>query len=132
MKANLRKLIGSAVLGLAMFSNSVPAWAGQKLSREVEVGADFARGSMVTARFSPDGTQRIGCFFEANANPVGAGSCSAVDKTGKSFSCYVGGDARWTTVVKAINDSSVIHFAANSNGGSCHTLIIENHSSYLK
>ena len=29
MKAKLQKLIGTAVLGLALFSNSVPAWAGR-------------------------------------------------------------------------------------------------------
>ena len=35
MKAKLQKLIGTAVLGLALFSNSLPAWAGVATSKEV-------------------------------------------------------------------------------------------------
>ena len=31
MKAYLHKLIGTAVLGLALVSNSLPAWAGPRI-----------------------------------------------------------------------------------------------------
>jgi hypothetical protein len=129
MKANLRKLIGMAVLGLALFSHSIPAGAGQQIPpEEVTVGTDFARGSMVGARYSKDSTQYIACDF---ANGLGPSvSCAARDKTGKRFYCN-SFDPRWATVVKAITDSSVISFGG-SIGGACTSLVIENHSSHLK
>ena len=43
MKANLQKLIGTAVLGLALFSNSLPAWAGSVDLSEVEVGTNYCQ-----------------------------------------------------------------------------------------
>src|SRR3954451_19157861 len=105
MKVNIQKLIGTAVLGLAMFSHSIPAWAGQVSLPEVEVGINFARGSMVGARYSGDSKQYIACDF---ANGLGPSiSCSAQDKTGKRFYC-TSFDPRWATVVKAITASSLI------------------------
>ena len=129
MKANLRKLVGTAVLGLALFSNSISAWAGQQIPpAEVTVGTDFAKGSMVGARYSGDSIQHIICAFGNGLGP--AVSCSAQDKTGKRFYCN-SFDQRWATVVKAITDSSVISFGG-PNGGACTSLVIENHSSHLR
>jgi hypothetical protein len=129
MKTYLKKLIGMAVLGLALFANSIPAWAGQKSLPEVTIGTYSASGSMMGARYSGDSKQFIGCFHET---AYGASvTCSAQDKTGKFFLCTKN-DPRWATVVKSITDSSVIYFEALSSGGSCNTLIIENFSSHLK
>ena len=127
MKANVQKLIGMAVLGLALFSHSVPAWAGQKSLPQVTIGTYNASGSMVGTRYSGDSNQFIACSLDSN----GGVACSARDKTGRGFVCY-SSDPRWATVVKAITDSSLIYFEASSNGSSCNTLIIENFSSHLK
>jgi hypothetical protein len=129
MKANLKKLIGTAVLGLAMFSSSIQAWAGQKYLPEVTIGTYSASGSMAGARFSGDNKQYIGCSFETLAGPFV--TCFAQDKTGKSFSCS-SSSSKWAPVVKAITDSSVIYFETLNNGGSCSTLIVENSSSHLR
>ena len=129
MKANVRKLIGTAVLGLAMFSNDVPAWAGQKLLTEVTVGASSASGTMLGARYSTDKQQYIGCLlYESRFEETVV--CAAQDKTGKSFNCF-SRDPRWVTVVKAITDSSYISVDADANGF-CTSLTIENHSSHLR
>ena len=129
MKANLRKLIGMTVLGLALFSHGIPAWAGQQIPpEEVTVGTDFARGSMVGARYSKDSQQYIACDFANGLGP--AVSCSAQDKTGKRFYC-TSFDPRWATVVKAISDSSHLSFGGYL-GGACTSLVIENHSSRLR
>jgi hypothetical protein len=130
MKANLRKLIGTAVLGLVLFSNSLPAWAGQQLLPQVTVGPSSASGSMVGARYSSDSQQYIGCVFYQETLTSGFVRCSARDKTGRSFSCS-SYDPRWATVVKTIADSAVISFEGN-DGGSCTSLVIENHSSHLR
>lgn len=126
MKTNLQKLIGAAVLGLALFSQSFPAWAGQKILPEVAIAPNYAYGSTVGARSSADSRQYIGCQLDSN----GGVSCSAQDKTGKGYVCY-SSDARWATVVKSINDSSLITFGGDT-AGSCDRLIVENHSSHLK
>ena len=129
MKANLRKLIGAAVLGLAMFSNDIPAWAGQRLLTEVTVGTSSASGTMVGARYSTDKQQYIGCLLYESRFEESVG-CAAQDKTGKSFICY-SRDPRWVTVVKAMTDSSYISVEANASGP-CTSLTIENHSSHLR
>jgi hypothetical protein len=129
MKANLRKLIGTAVLGLAMFSNDIPARAGQKLLTEVTVAAYSASGTMVGARYSTDKHQYIGCLLYGTHIDESV-NCAAQDKTGRSFLCY-SRDPRWVTVVKAITDSSYISVEANASG-SCSSLTIENHSSHLR
>lgn len=129
MKTHLKKLIGTVVLGLVLFANSIPTWAGQKSLPEVTIGTYSASGSMMGARYSGDTKQFIGCFHET---AYGASvTCSAQDKTGKLFICTKN-DPRWATVVKSITDSSVVYFEALSSGGSCNTLIIENFSSHLK
>ena len=128
MKAYLQKFIGAAVLGLTLFSNSLPTWAGQKILPEVTITPRAATGSMVGARISTDSNQYIGCDFETTNGP--SVTCSARDKTGKYFVCYSYHPA-WATVAKAITDSSLITLRGDGVGN-CGSLIVENHSSHLK
>jgi len=128
MKANLQKLIGTAVLGLAMFSQSLPAWAGQQIRPEVAIGPNYAYGSTVGARYSADTQQYIWCQFSPHNGPFV--SCWARDKANKFYACFKF-DASWATVVKSITDSSLITFGGDA-AGSCDRLIVENHSSHLK
>jgi hypothetical protein len=136
MNANLRTLIGTAVLGLALFAHSIPAWAGQQLLPEVTVGPTFARGSMVGARYSGDSQQYIGCWYFDN-NYSGSVACWARDKTGNVFSCEQATSLNepLAKVVRAITDSSYISFeGARAETGirECFSLVIENHSSHLQ
>ena len=133
MKAKLQKLIRMAVLGLVMFSQSIPTWAGQKVYTEVEVGTHYARGGMVGARYSSDNRQYIGCVITGGYDFL---HCSAQDKTGKTYVCSVSTEVsqKWEPAIRAMTDTSVIQFGGPylSGQGPCTYLFIENHSSHLK
>lgn len=131
MKATLRKLIGTAVLGLALFSPGVPAWAGDvDLYGEVQVGTSGAAGTMTGARYSADSTQYIGCSYSHGSLGLIV-DCSARDKTGKSLGCW-SNDTRFVNVVKAITDSSYIVFIVPPGTSSCSELTITNSSAFLR
>jgi hypothetical protein len=130
MKAKLHKLIGTAVLGLALLLNSIPAWAGYVSDFPVFVTTKSASGSLTGARYSADSTQYIGCDSHS---PSTASSvyCSAQDSAGKSLYCF-STDPRFVDAVKAMTDSSHIYFAAASYGGACTELTVTNDSVYLR
>lgn len=131
-KAQVQKLLGTAVVGLALLTTSLPVWAGQKYTPEVTIGPNSASGSMVGARYSSDSNQYIHCALEAHkAFAAPSAVCSARDKTGKTFVCFSNGDSRWTTAVQAITDSAFITIEG-SGDGSCHSLTIENYSRHLR
>jgi hypothetical protein len=126
MKANLKKFIGMAGLGLALSFTGSPARAGLVQLPEVQVGTDQASGSMVGARYSGDSQQHITCIAH---NP--AVTCSARDKTGKYFVCNKI-DWKWAAAVRAITDSSRIYFSSDPNTGSCTYLQVDNFSYQLR
>ena len=128
MKTKLQKLIGTAVLGLALFTTSLPTWAGTVNLPEVQVGTNKAQGSMVGARYSGDSQQHITCVSH---NP--AVTCSARDKTGQYFVCTKI-DPKWVAAVRAMTDSSYIFFStfASNPSGSCDYLAVDNFSYQLK
>ena len=130
MKATLRKLIGTAVLGLALFSPGAPAWAGEvDLYGEVIVGTSGAAGALPRARYSADGTQYIGCSFSHSLGLTV--DCSARDKTGKSLGCW-SNDTRFVDAAKAITDSSFINFTVTPGTASCSELTVTNSSAFLR
>jgi uncharacterized protein YjdB len=128
MKTHLQKLIGTAVLGLALVSTSIPAWAGGVSLPEVQVNEVYneASGSMAGTRYSPDSQQYIGCIFD---NPFV--TCFAKDTTGKSLVC-TSTDPRYATVIKALTDFSRIGFASAPGTGSCTALTVANFSTHLR
>ena|SRR5262245_43992545 len=126
MKTYFQKLMATAVFGLALVSQSLPAWAGAVFRREVEVVPTAASGSMVAARYSGDSQQYIGCSFSSGSFIT----CLATDKTGRSFVCSKN-DPSWSPVVKAITDSSYLLFGTQ-DGVSCSALTVDNFSSGLR
>jgi len=128
MKTNLKKFIGTAVLGVALFSHSILAWAGAVSLPEVVVDEVYrvAHGSTAGARYSPDDQQYIGCSVD---NPFV--TCFAKDKAGKYLFCS-STDPRSLAVVKAITDFSSIDFASDPGTSSCTALIVTNDSTYLR
>lgn len=126
MKASLHKLLAMTALGLALFAQSLPAWAGLQFRPEVSVSSNLARGSMAGARYSADGTQYIGCNFYSPAV-----SCSATDKTGTSLSCRAYG-LHWGTAIKSMTDFSHILFTVAADGTTCGSLDVDNFSQHLK
>lgn len=132
MKAYLQKLIGTAVLGLALASNSIPVWAGYVDLSEVEVVTDLAnvgRGTMAGARYSADNRQYIGCTLQHSGGPFVR--CYARDKTGKSLFC-TSTDATLVNAAKALTDYSSIAFRLAPGTSSCESLSVSNSSSHLK
>ncbi len=127
MKTNLKKLIGMAVLGMVLFTTSLPTWAGYVDHPEVIVVPNVtASGSMVGARYSGDNQQYIGC---TSHNP--AVTCSGSDKTGKYFFCTKI-DPKWVAVVKTITDSSRIVVTKAPGTTTCDYLSVDNFSYQLK
>jgi hypothetical protein len=129
MKTKLHKLIGTAVLGLALVSQSFPAWAGLVYTPEVFVGSSGAVGSMAGARYSADSIQYIGCSISNTNGPYV--SCSAWDKTGKALSC-TSTESRYLTAAKAITDFSAINFSVTPGSARCSYLGVDNYSMRLR
>ena len=129
MKAKLHKLIGTAVLGLALVSQSLPAWAGAVSLPQVSVGPAGAAGSMAGVRYSADSTQYISCSFSNTNGPYV--SCSAADNTGKSLFC-VSTQSRFAAAAKAITDFSKIEFGVTPGSSSCSRLQVDNYSYHLR
>jgi hypothetical protein len=134
MKATLQKFISTAVLGLALFSNSFPAWAGNVSVHEVYINLDNsgAGGTLTGARYSADSTQSIGCDLHGVNSSLGPfTSCSARDKTGKALLCSTY-DVRFADAVKAMTDSSYIYFSLAPGTDRCSDLVVHNSSPYLR
>ena len=129
MKAKVHKLIGTAALGLALFSHSLPVWAGSVSRPKVTIGTYGAEGSMAGARYSADSQQYIGCSFSNTNGPNVA--CFATDSVGKSLYC-VGTEARYLATAKAITDFSQISFGVAPGSASCTRLAVDNYSYQLR
>jgi hypothetical protein len=129
MKATLHKLIGTAVLGLTLVSQSIPAWAGLVHTPEVFVGSSGASGSMAGARYSTDGTQYIGCSFSNTNGPYVV--CSAMDQTGQALQCD-STESRYLAAAKAITDFSAINFSVTPGSTRCSYLGVDNYSMRLR
>lgn len=130
MKMKLRKLIGTSMLGLALFSYGIPTWAGEVSLPQVFVGpvgaGSGAGGSMIGARYSADTLQFIGCQYISGQFIT----CGARNRTGQSFFCS-STQPHIAAAAKAITDSSRISIFANASG-ICDQLSVENESSHLK
>jgi hypothetical protein len=136
MKANLKKILGLAALGMTLLTNVAPTWAGSKFTQEVGIfndnGFQWANGSMVGARYSTDTKQNIGCTVYAQPTYSWT-ACFAIDRAGKALVCG-SGDPRWAEVVQSMTDSSYIWFELGYNpyGGDCTLVRIVNGSEFLK
>jgi hypothetical protein len=129
MKAYVQKLIGTAVLGLALVSHGIPAWAGYVTQSEVTVATNYAYGSIAGARYSADSQQYISCTLQKSGGPFVW--CAARDKAGKYFSCS-STDARYVDAVKGMTDSSYISFSSAPGTTSCNYLEVNIDSAFLR
>ena len=136
MTAKVYKLIGTAMLGLALFSQSLPAWAGVAVRKEVYIsptGTDV-QGSLTGARYSKDSEQFIYCDYYRNSKYNNSfASCSARDKRGRYVFCS-STDPRIMDAVKGMTDSSDLRITLTNNGYgnySCTELTVSNESIYL-
>jgi hypothetical protein len=134
MKTKLHKLIGMAVLGMTLQTQSLPAWAGLVSNTQVTILHDSnntfkligAYGTLTGARYSADTQQSIGCGDSVNGI-----FCSAKDKIGRSVSCY-SSDPKLIAAVNAMTDSSYINFRVNPDTTLCSALTVNNGSPNLR
>ena len=134
MKATLHKLIGTAVLSVALFSNSLPAWAGAATRNEVYInsGRTNVQGSLTGARYSADSEQYLGCESHDSSTAVLV-YCFAWDNRGRFFACR-STDPRIADAVKGMTDSSHLNITAFKSGSEyvCSDLTVDNASLYLR
>jgi hypothetical protein len=134
MKTKLHKLIGMAVLGVTLQTQSLPAWAGLVSNTQVTILHDSndtfkligAYGTMTGARYSADTQQYIGCSGLVNDL-----YCSAQDKIGRFVSCY-SSDPKLIAAVNAMTDSSYISFRRAPGTTQCSELTVNNSSPNLR
>ena len=116
------------MLGLALFSNGIPARAGYVDLPEVYVEPGVGYGSTAGARYSGDNQQYIGCSLLNNGTFV---MCLATDKTGKSAAC-ASTEHGFATAVKAITDFSFLYFDTSVGSSLCHYIHLRNVSLFLR
>jgi hypothetical protein len=133
MKTKLHQLIGTAMLGLALLSHSLPAWAGAVISDVVYISSNgTVRGSLTGARYGFYNTY-IGCHHYRHAvQNTSFVACQAQDKYGRIALC-TSTDQRIIDAVKGMTDSSHLLFRVSSlPQGTCTELTISNESVYLR
>ena len=137
MKANLKNILGLAVLGMTLVATTVPTWAGKVSTDRVSItntsSASWASGNLVDVRYSADRSrEQIGCRTQT-LSTYSWTTCHAMDSTGKSFICG-SGDWKFLDMVQGMTDSSYIFFGinSNSNAGECSHIRIYNGSDLLK
>jgi hypothetical protein len=128
MKANLKTSFGLAALGLTLLANTAPMWAGSggphfDVSIECPPGECVARGSMVTARYSADRTQSIGCTLDSSPSV----RCYAQDSAGHSLGC-ASTKRQHVETIQRMTDSSVLEFWVRHGSPACYRLYITNPS----
>jgi hypothetical protein len=134
MKANLKKMLGMAALGMTLLATTVPTWAGyvdvdgppEVYIHTIQGGIEVS-GSMVGARYSPSSTQYIGCEVGSDLLVY----CGARDGVGNYVSC-ISNDPRHVEEVQGMIDSSYIFFMVGVSNARCNRISIWNDSSKLK
>lgn len=131
MKTNLKKMLGLAALGMTLLSNIVPTWAGTVSAPEVSIytdnnGYQWAKGSMVGARYSADSKQSIGCGILFSPPSIG---CYAQDNAGHYLGCS-SNDPKHLDALQGMTDSSRIEFEMERDNVHCK-FIVNYTGSYL-
>jgi hypothetical protein len=136
MKANLKKLVGLAALGMTLLTSTVPTWAGRVSTDSVIIASNqfgsWASGNLVDARDSADTRQQIGCRAYTLSSYSWT-SCHAMDSAGRSLICG-SGDGKFLEMVHGMTDSSYITFYTDNNSsvGTCTHIMIYDGSDMLK
>jgi len=137
MKANLKKILGVAALGMTLLAITVPTWAGLVFTSTVTIGNNqfrsWARGSLTGARYSANTSpEQIGCKAYT-LSTYSWTSCYAVDSAGRSLTCG-SGDWKFLDMVHGMTDSSQIYFETDNTGsvGTCTNIEIANSSDLLR
>ena len=134
MTTKLHKLLGTAMLGLSLLSQSLPAWAGTIANSQVSIGYNgstpvSAEGTLTGARYSADNQQYIGC--ESVRDTFMGIYCSAGNLLGQYVYCS-SNNPRFMDAVKGMTDSSFVSFTSDPVTRSCTYLEVGNASYNLR
>jgi hypothetical protein len=124
-----KKQLGLAVAGV-LFSISGALWAGEVATSNVVIGANYSRGSVVTARNSGDANQRIMCTSYGYDDDTEWGACTSKNSAGTTSSCY----SSVHTIIesmRAVGPSSHIAYGFNSDGD-CTYVTVNNSSAHSR
>lgn len=137
MKANLKKTLGLAALGMALLATAAPSWAGFVSKPKTAVGTDYntgrnyATGSLVGTRYSADTSQQIGCYIMVTQIGGSVIKCYARDSAGRTLECFTY-DPVHVAIVHGMTDSSEIYFEKDPATGRCVNLRIYDSSMLLR
>jgi hypothetical protein len=136
MKANLKKMLGLAALGMTLLTTTVPTWAGQVVNQQVQItygtnNTFVATGALTTARYSADSRQYIGCRVSAYANGSRSATCAAQTSTDNLAYCSTS-DPKLIEKIQTMTDSSYVHFRGNRTTAACSVISIYNYSTRLR
>ena len=119
--------------GLALVSSAAMAGAVQPVAVDVELTHRVATGDMVTARYSQNDTEAIGCGIRKFSDGAGGifefAFCSAEDRGGERISCNTFDPALIDTVSSSTAFSFV--FFGWDEAGACNAIGFSNQSVYL-
>jgi hypothetical protein len=135
MKKYLTGVLAVITVSLTLFSNSVPAWAGAVSTFEVSIydyaNIRYAKGSLVSARYSADNTQTIGCRILLYPNQPATTSCYARDGVGNYVMCHSTDPGR-VDELQGMTDSSYVYFITDLTTGNCNYIEMYDGSNLLK
>ena len=136
MKTYWQQFIGTAVLGLALCVNNLPAWAGYQNRVEVSINRNTLKGTFTGARYSADSQQYLTCVTRGYLLYGGGHEvvCYAQTSSGAYFECW-STDPRFVDAVKGLTDSSYITVTKDNNPlgpDKCVSLEIDNGSNWLR
>lgn len=121
-------------LSLAMFASAAYAGLTQPAEVEVDLAAGTALGDQVSARYSKNKTEFIGCgtrrIMTGPGSYVDFGFCQAADVAGDQFTCQTS-DPALLEVIHASGDYGFITFSWDVSTGECRRIGFSNQSFYL-
>ena len=115
------------VVGISGFTSTV--LAGHSLDYNLEIGSDYARGSMKSVRNNGGSSDYIGCSLSFYGDDYGYLSCRAYDGT-TSIHCFENSGSKMPDYKRALatmNSDSYIYFRVGSTGR-CTQITIGNYS----
>lgn len=122
------------VIALSLLAPMALAGSVQPVPVEVDLENNFAAGNMVTARFSNNDVEFIGCGVRYIDTGVGStftfGFCQATDADGEALFCQTL-DSPLIEAIKSISAFSFITFSANPETGDCTRIGNSTQSFYI-
>ena len=121
-------------LAIAMMATSANAGLTQPAEVDVDLVNGFASGDQVSARYSTNKVEFIGCGMRRRVDSTGAyfdnGFCQAADAAGETFTCITT-DAGLLEAIHASGDYGYIVFSWDVATGECRRIGFSNQSFYL-